>query len=135
MKLDTTKKRHYDIMAALRGPDVGDDRFADKCKTLFTARIRHWVGCTSFAGSIRSRGTDDACIQLVLDNAPAEMPDWWLHYRSHVCHALKALKALLKMSPKSLQDFSPGEAEQLIVAIEKINARFYTAEEEDELPF
>lgn len=133
MRLDTTKKDHYDIMAAIRGPD-GDDYFMDKCKTLFTARIRYWVGCGFYAGTVRSPGTDDACIQLVLDSTPDEMPDWWRHYRGHV---RDALWALLRVSPRSLQDFSSGEAERLIEATDEISASFVQVqvEGEEELPF
>jgi len=124
MKLDTTNKNHYDIMCALRGPD-GDSRFMNRCKTLFTARIRYWVGCAdSSAGVIRDMETKDDLIQQVLNSAPAKVPVWWLHYSGH---ARDALRALLRMSPKlSLRGFSRDEAERLLEAIDEINAALYS---------
>ena len=123
MRLDPKRQEHYDIMSAIRGPDGYTEKFAMYCKSIFTARIRYWVGCNS--GILRDMQVSEEAISDLLYFADKleVLPEWYHHYIHHIHVALEALK---KVSPKSLRGFSRKEADELIELVRTLDRKMKT---------
>ena len=100
MKLDTEIREHYNIAAALRGPDNSyDEHLLDRMKDVLTARLRGIVKVSDQAGAIvrHSPYLPDYCRGLrdqVRSLAPKLIPSQrnrYEHYLMHLWHAFDAL--------------------------------------------
>lgn len=89
------KQEVYDVMTALRGPDV-ESKFARKVKLLFTVRLRHWAGVknTGLTGASPVIKEFESVLKMAKE---IQRPSWWFHW---FCHMRDALYAIKKMKPE-----------------------------------
>lgn len=109
------EKDAYDVVTALRGPDVGICSFATDVKWIFTQRLRYWAGITSISrhSKLTFEALDGTIARL---RVMPETPSWWKHWAGHVRDALRAMRALPQFEL---------EATALMKLLEALDQYFY----------
>jgi hypothetical protein len=124
MLLDTSNRLHYDIMTALRGPDIdgasncAELAFATKLKQAFTVQIRIWVEHVYHPRVPLAGYTHKREMELLRWAEAAEyVPRWWEHWSSHTKSALLAL-------PQVLAEDKVTDIDRLLNLIHKLRKAF-----------